>query len=376
MGAHPAAPSLLLEPVAELSDLAQLIASDPLRHLGADVAAWFSELPFLFKVLSAERPLSLQAHPDSAQARAGFEREERAGIPVDARERIYKDPRHKPELIQALSPFAALSGFRSHEQSLRCLEAFGVAEGDDELRSSVRRFAAGGEDALRTLFEALLSLSPQIVARAIERAVDRGARPHELDPESAAMAPWVSELAELHPSDPGVLAALLLNLVVLQPGEAIFLPAGNLHAYLRGTGLELMASSDNVLRGGLTPKHVDVAELCRVLRFSPYRPEILHGAERAGEPSSRHFEPGVTEFALTLTDVREGSPLALRGPEIWLMLDGSVEVTTESSPNLRRISRGDHVFVSAEEQVVARGEARVARARVPLANPTNRAAQN
>lgn len=366
MGAHPLAPSPLAHPENDACNLAELISARPVEMLGEDNVATFGRLPFLFKILAAEEPLSLQAHPTREQALIGFQKEQQAGVPLDAPFRLYKDDSHKPELICALTPFYALSGFRSPEECLVVSEAFGCDQGDDALAELFAglRWSCGLE--LEAYFRGLFGLERSVLRSAILRAT-RLAREATLPPMAGPMAPWLLRLAELHPDDPGVLASLLLNLVALEPGQAMFLPAGNLHAYLSGVGLELMASSDNVLRGGLTSKHVDVAELARILNFSPFAPVILEGEDIPfGEGSIgtwHRFPAAATEFELSLMDLVDGT-IEAHGPEIWLVLEGRVEIS-DGAEQVEIFDRGSEIFLPASPSVRVHGRARLARAAIP-----------
>ena len=297
LGAHPADPSRIVHRDGARTSLLDAVRADPQALLGPDHAIrWDSTLPFLLKVLAADEPLSLQAHPSLEQARVGFAREEAAGVPREAPDRNYRDANHKPELICALTEFHALVGFRAPAATLVLLRALDVPE----LAHHVELLAAQPDAAgLRALFTTWITLPqsvldnlvPALQAGCIRLAGDAG----ELHTEART----VLELSERYPGDAGVLAALLLNRVTLAPGEAVYLPAGNLHAYLEGAGIELMANSDNVLRGGLTPKHVDVPELLRVLDFDAGPPSVLTG--RPDGPWVRYDTPA-EEFQLRRHD--------------------------------------------------------------------------
>ncbi|MEE2046703.1 mannose-6-phosphate isomerase, class I, partial [Nocardiopsis tropica] len=275
LGAHHGAPS-----TAHCEDgprpLPRLIADDPRRVLGHGTAERFgARLPFLLKFLAAEAPLSLQVHPDATRARAGFDAEERAGIPLDAPHRNYRDPHHKPELLLALEPFEALCGFR--EPAATGAELRGLT---CELAVLLRADLAVPDThaALRAALTRLLTLPDG----SRERLLDEFVAEWSASGPRGAHGDIVADLAVRYPGDPGAVASLLLNRVTLGPGQALFLPAGNLHAYLQGTAVEVMASSDNVLRAGLTAKHVDAPELLDVVDFSvlpiPYaRPGLLEG---------------------------------------------------------------------------------------------------
>ena len=292
-------------------------------------------LPFLLKVLAAGSPLSLQAHPTMAQAAEGFARENALGIPLDAPHRNYKDAFHKPELIYALSDeFDALCGFRS-ASDIRAIIESGLPEAApllDHLQ---------GDDSLRSVFEWLLTRGEGVDAlvAAVSAAEDRST------PELAT----VKLLAENYPGDPGIVISLMLNRVTLARGEALFLPAGNIHAYLSGVGIELMAASDNVLRGGLTPKYIDVPELLRVLEFTPLAVPYIQPHHPA--TGVEVFRPVGAEFALHV--VVTDSVTELDGSAIALCLDG--EFTLTGAESTFTLNRGGAVYVSDEASLDIRG---------------------
>ncbi|MBW2694336.1 MAG: mannose-6-phosphate isomerase, class I, partial [Deltaproteobacteria bacterium] len=267
MGAHPNDPSRA-RCRGDWILLPDLLRENPADILGEPAAARFDgELPFLFKVLAAAQPLSIQAHPDREQAREGFERENAAGVDLGARERNYPDPHPKPELICALSPFSALCGFRPISEIARAFRDLQV----DTFATEIDALESDGDSkALENFFSAVWNAQGDRLTRAIDQAVKNAERRSE-DPA----ARWMTAIAALYPGDAGVLAPLFLNLVALAPVEGMYLGAGELHSYLEGFGIEIMGNSDNVLRGGLTAKHVDVPELCQVLRFEPGEAEIL-----------------------------------------------------------------------------------------------------
>jgi mannose-6-phosphate isomerase len=320
LGTHPGSPS---------------VVRDPPSHGGAALLSDLTTLPFLLKVLAADAPLSLQVHPTTEQAREGFARENALRIPLDAPNRNYKDPFHKPELIVALSErFTALCGFRSVEATRELLAALGP---DDEVDSFRERLT--DDTSLRPVFEWLFSGSGG-VASLIERIVElarQGTRP-----EFALVA----ALSAQYPGDPGIAIALLLNYVVLTPGEALYLPAGNIHMYLQGLGIELMAASDNVLRGGLTPKYVDVAELMTVVDFRSLPVPILVPDQPA--PHLRIYRPDVPDFELAVvTPVAEPVEFEPAGESILLCTDGAV--TVRGSLSRTPLRRGDSAWATADE---------------------------
>lgn len=336
MGAHPGAPS-----GTGRGTLDHVIAADPEGELGqAAVGVFGPRLPFLLKILAAGAPLSLQVHPDLTQAAEGHAAEEAAGVPVDAPHRNYKDANHKPELVCALTPFDGLCGFRPPVEAAELLAGLDV----DSLKPYVDLLHAHPEEAaLREVLTALLTADRGEMAATVTEAAAAAER------LGGPYAPYAS-IARHYPGDPGVLAAMLLNQVRLQPGEALFLGAGVPHAYLDGLAVEIMANSDNVLRCGLTPKHVDVPELLRVVRFEATEPGVLRPEVSAG--GEEVYDTPTGEFRLSrfvLAPGSEARDLTAPGPQILLCTAG--EVTTGELP----LTAGQSVFVPAGEQVSVSG---------------------
>ncbi len=338
LGAHPAAPSTVWRDDAQVS-LADVVAADPRGMLGP--AARFGRLPFLLKVLAADRPLSLQAHPDSTQAEAGFAAEEAAGVPLDAPHRNYADPYHKPEMICALTDFEGLCGFRDPAESAEVLASLAVpALG--EVVAALR-----GPDGLRDAVGLMMGWPAQVRSAAVDAATVAAAE--LVGTATDGSYRLLLELVDSFPGDIGALVALLLNHVRLRPGQALYAPAGYLHAYLRGVGMEIMAASDNVLRGGLTPKHVDVPELLRVLRFESGPPPVSDPVPQLPGVDAWPALPGVAEF--TLTRARVGGPysrlvLSATGPRVLFCLSGRVIADDGSGP--MTLPPGQAAFVPAE----------------------------
>ncbi|MFI1653269.1 mannose-6-phosphate isomerase, class I [Streptomyces avidinii] len=347
MGAHPGAPSLLDRGAGEQA-LSDVIAADPERELGAATVARFGpRLPFLFKILAAGAPLSLQVHPDLDQARAGFEDEERRGVPIDADHRNYKDPNHKPEMICALTAFDGLCGFRPPLEAAELLAGLDV----DSLKPYVDLLRAHPEEAaLREMLTAVLTADRAEMAHTVHEVAAAVTR---LD---GPYAPYAT-LVHHFPGDPGVIAAMLLNHVRLQPGEAMFLGAGVPHAYIDGLGVELLANSDNVLRAGLTPKHVDVPELLKVAKFEPGDPNLLRPEGDAEEV----YATPIDEFRLSRFLLAPGGASRLlphETPQILLCTAGSPQVGELA------LTPGESVFVPAGEKVELSGNGTVFRATV------------
>jgi mannose-6-phosphate isomerase len=360
MGAHPLAPSRALDGGTERT-LLELISADPKATLGARVASSFGRLPFLMKLLAAREPLSLQAHPSEAQAKLGFAREEAAGIPLDAPTRSYKDPHHKPELIAALTPFSALVGFRTPSDTARLFAALGVRALAPAVTALTRRAPAEG---LRSVFALVTESSPTLRRELADATLAACREQSGALPEFERELAWGVRIGELYPGDAGIVLALALNLVVLEPGQALYLPAGNLHAYLEGTGVEIMASSDNVLRGGLTPKHVDVPELLQVLDFSSAPAALVPTEQRGGE---LHYVTPAAEFALSQCSLSAQAVLldAPSGPEIVVVTAGSAFV--RRGEQRLELASGSSVFVPAAGGAYELGGAGTAfRARVNL----------
>jgi mannose-6-phosphate isomerase len=448
LGAHPGSPAVILDPsqTAGAATLAEWIAADPATALHGFATANLHEgeqrLPFLMKVLAAASPLSLQAHPTPEQARAGFEREEAAGVPIDAPFRNYKDAHPKPELMLALSDtFEALCGFRSVADVRASLE---ILERHDPSVAALRERLVDDAD-LPAAFEWLISradgvdaLVASVVAAATAELADRPGNdvpaddgdavspaavlsdpvlsdpasvlsdPVLSDPDSsdfvsrstdtsapapaaasapapaAASAPapaaasafassasardatttiagpdselapefaTVLSLAEQYPGDPGIVISLLINRVSLRRGEVLYLPAGNIHAYLDGLGIEVMASSDNVLRGGLTPKHVDIPELLSVLDFTVLPVPYLPATELA--PGVAEYRPDVPDFVLVHVEGDDrAATVPLVGPAIVLCLSGSFDLAGAAGSgagNGATVTRGEAVYVTPDE---------------------------
>lgn len=408
LGDHPGAPASVAKASPRAQTLIELIESDPERY-GVDG----KHLPFLLKVLGIGAPLSLQVHPDKQQALDGFAREQAAGVPLDDRERNYGDDNHKPELLVALGEVSALCGFRSldearadvlalaaaapegpgrdallHAAGLCVVEAgapgasgaagatnatgaAGGALGDaDQARSSYLTWALSGDETVAAAVRAL--------GAALERS-DAGDGAGDVDAATAASGgvaatrrAALSKLLAAYPDDPGVLISLLLHLVTLQPGEAIYLAARQLHAYLDGIAVEVMAASDNVLRAGFTQKHVDVPEVLRVVDFAELDTPLIEPERLA--PGLIAWAPEVPEFTLLRArlgetegddarddDCAERVVVAAPYPMVLVVTSGRVRVERVGAElaEVASVGKGQSLYVSAGEDIELSGLADV-----------------
>lgn len=338
MGAHPQCSSFVRDERGQTRSLKEWLEEDPAR-LGSEAARRFSGLPFLFKVLCADKPLSLQAHPDKSMAERGFRQENAAGLPPDAPERNYRDANHKPELLFALTSFKAINGFRQPEEIASLLRP--LADIHPEAAAFSRRPAIGH---LPLLSAALLGLTGEAQRLALRKLLNVL--------EGRFGEPWESIrfLARLWPNDNGLFAPLLMNLVTMRPGEAMFLPPGTPHAWLHGAGLEVMANSDNVLRAGLTAKHIDLNELLVSLRFTPVAANRLllkparHGREL-------RFPVPVDDFTFSIHfPDPQPQPLRLASAAILFCIEG--ESLLQNDDGELRLLPGESCFIAADEPAI------------------------
>lgn len=341
MGAHPKAPSKV-KLNGKWMSLMKMIEKNPKDILGKVVAKRFNNrLPYLFKVLAAAKPLSIQAHPNQTQAKEGFMRENSLGIPLDAPNRNYKDDNHKPECICALTDFWALNGFRNTSDVLALLEKIcpqGLKNDFNDLLGEPNSLG------LKKFYQAIMTMGRdkqnQITADAVINA-------QKLTDDDQAYN-WMIKLHNEYPADIGIFSPILLNLICLKPGQAMFLPAGELHAYLDGVGIELMANSDNVLRGGLTPKHVDVPELLNVLNFEEREIDILFPKE--SNECERVYASDADEFELSVITLKKElkfhSPTN-RSVEILLCTDGEVIITDLGNNDKLAFGKGKSIIIPA-----------------------------
>ncbi|EOW6743484.1 mannose-6-phosphate isomerase [Cronobacter dublinensis] len=349
MGAHPKSSSQVQDAQGNTRALREVIDGDKTALLGAQVAERFGELPFLFKVLCADQPLSIQVHPNKQASEEGFARENAAGIPLDAAERNYKDPNHKPELVFALTPFLAMNAFREFSEIVSLLQPVAGAH------TAIAHFlAAPDADRLRDLFAGLLNMQGEEKSRAL--AVLKATA------ESQQGEPWdtIRFIAQFYPDDSGLFSPLLLNVVKLNPGEAMFLFAETPHAYLQGVALEVMANSDNVLRAGLTPKYIDIPELVANVKFVA-KPAAQLLTEPAKNGAALEFPIPVEDFAFSLHDLgTQPASLAQASAAILFCVEG--EAVLSKGDQRLTLKPGESAFVAANESPVSvSGVGRLAR---------------
>ncbi|WP_054180750.1 mannose-6-phosphate isomerase [Trabulsiella odontotermitis] len=349
MGAHPKSSSQVEGADGKLHSLREIIDGDKAGLLGEKVAARFGELPFLFKVLCAAQPLSIQVHPNKKASELGFAKENAAGIPLDAAERNYKDPNHKPELVFALTPFLAMNAFREFSEIVSLLQPVSGAH------PAIAHFLQSPDaDGLRQLFARLLEMQGDEKARAL--AVLKAAV------NSQQGEPWqtIRLIAEFYPDDSGLFSPLLLNVVKLNPGDAMFLFAETPHAYLQGVALEVMANSDNVLRAGLTPKYIDIPELVANVKFvAKPATELLTQPQKQGPELD--FPIPVDDFAFSLHDL-SAQETSLTQPSAAILFCVEGEAVLSKGSQRLVLRPGESAFVSAAESPVAiSGTGRLAR---------------
>ncbi len=354
MGAHPKAPSEVKIDGRWMS-LDKLILEDPVSILGKKVAERFRELPFLFKIIAAERPLSIQVHPDKRQAEEGFKKEEREGIPISAPNRNYKDRNHKPELLCAISRFEALKGFKNPKEILYLLEK-AVPK---SLKEEISFFKEDPEKRLKDLFVSIMKMDERRKDAVISELVENAEKYKGSEEEYSL----VLKLNELFPNDIGIISPLFLKRFILKESEAIYIPPGELHAYIEGVGIELMANSDNVLRGGLTHKHVDIEELLKVVNFRPVSQDIINPVQKG--PEKIYVTPA-EEFQLSSIDLKKGRWMSEkeRSAEIIIAVKGKGYISVEDE--LIEIKKGESYLIpSSMPQYELKGDALIYKASVP-----------
>lgn len=348
MGAHPKSPSTV-DDHGKVRSLRDVIDAHPDAMLGNQVAKRFGELPFLFKVLCADQPLSIQVHPSKSAAEEGFSRENAASIPLNAAERNYKDANHKPELVYALTPFQAMNGFRAFSEMVSLLEP--VAGAHPQIAHFLQH---PDQENLAKLFTTLLSLQGE--AKSLALGVLKSAL------NAREGEPWqtIKTIALEYPEDTGLFSPLLLNVITLQPGEAMFLFAETPHAYLKGVALEVMANSDNVLRAGLTPKYIDIPELMANVKFvEKPADQLLTQPEQ--QESELRFPIPVDDFAFAIHTLN-AVPQAVSQESAALLFCIEGQAIIAKGTEQVVLQPGESCFVAANEApITVAGTGRLAR---------------
>lgn len=336
MGAHPNGCSQV-DYQGQKIRLSDLIASDPAHFLSANTAQTFGELPYLFKILAAEQALSIQVHPSKSEAEQGFAKENAAQIPLTAANRNYKDPNHKPELVYALTDYQAMNGFRPINEIVEHFQRLAIETLQPLLEHLQQQQTEVG---LKSFFTELLSFSGSEKQVAIEQLIAYAHRHQE-----QALFQLILTLAETYPHDIGLFAPLILNVLTLKPGQAMYLDARTPHAYLKGTGLEIMANSDNVLRAGLTPKHIDITELAKCTRFAEKPASTLLLTPKITDDALL-FPVPVTDFKFAIYPQPKQCRVNVSSAQILLAIDHDATLTAADGQTVT-IHKGESVFIPA-----------------------------
>lgn len=316
--------------------LYDIIIKDPVSMLGKRTMESFGTLPYLFKVLAAEQALSIQVHPNKQQAEIGFKSEQDRGVPISAPFCNYKDSNHKPELVYAISEYQAMNGFRSIDEIIEHFFDLAISELRELVDDLISNQTSSG---LSKFFSELLLLEGQQKQAAINALMAK------VSVNDTELFKLIAELERQYPNDIGLFSPLILNVITLKPGEAMFLDAETPHAYIKGVALEIMANSDNVLRAGLTSKHIDVEELIKSTRFESLAFErLLLKPTIYGDISE--FEVPVSDFKFAIVNPTNKLKIHIDAPEILLALDCEV-VLTHNSGDSCIINKGDSVFIPA-----------------------------
>ncbi|ELV8626004.1 mannose-6-phosphate isomerase, class I [Vibrio cidicii] len=336
MGTHPNGCSMVKQGSTHVS-LSELIKQDPSAFLSQSTAKTFGDLPFLFKILAADKALSIQVHPNKQDAELGYAKEQEQGVPLSAFNRNYKDANHKPELVYALTEYQAMNGFRPFDEIIAEFRLCNIPEINGYLEQFERN---PNQDGLCHFFVEILSMKDARKLNAVDHLLSYAAM-NQARPVYAL----ILDLAEQYPNDVGLFAPLLLNVITLKPGEAMFLCARTPHAYIKGTGLEIMANSDNVLRAGLTPKHMDVEELVKCTDFVP-KPinTLLTQAEISG--CEHHFPVPVQDFQFSVFQAPKEQRVEMSSAEILMPIDADVTLLAQSGETLV-LGKGQSAFIPA-----------------------------
>ncbi len=336
MGAHLNGCSMITEN-GETVLLSDFIAKDMHAVLGQHTAEMFGELPYLFKILNAGNALSVQVHPNKSQAEEGFALEKQLGMSMDDPKKNYRDANHKPELVYALTSYQAMNGFRPYDEII----ALFIALNSDDLMDDIQQLTLDqSETGLTTFFTSILSKSDEEKEKLLAALL----RHAEANKEEFIWS-IVCKLSTQYPGDIGLFAPLMLNTITLNPGEAMYLDAGIPHAYIEGTGLEIMANSDNVLRAGLTPKHIDLNELVKCTDFVPLPTDTIRLAPTV-QGQEANYEIPVSDFKFSVFAQCESVTVKTDSAEILLAIDADVVLTHASGETLT-FAKGESVFIPA-----------------------------
>lgn len=336
MGTHPNGCSQVEHEQSYIS-LHDLIQHNPAAYLSANTSEQYGDLPFLFKILSAEKALSIQVHPNISDAQQGFVFENQLDIPLNAHHRNYKDRNHKPELVYALTHYQAMNGFRPYADIIANFHQANIAEIRDELMQFEQQPNAEG---LRTFFTSLLTMNSEKQRYALDQLVS-----YATSTSDKELSQLIIELSQQYPNDNGLFGPLLLNVFTLKPGQAMFLNARTPHAYIKGTGLEIMANSDNVLRVGLTPKHIDIDELVKCTDFVPIlegdllTPPLIDGCEQ-------HYPVPVDDFKFSIFHAPQDHTVIVESAEIIMPIDDEAQIHAANGMSLT-LKKGQSAFIPA-----------------------------
>ncbi len=347
LGGHPKASSKILID-EEYFSLYEKIKENPSLYLGKKLSKTYENLPFLFKILCAETPLSIQAHPNLEQAKKGYKKENEQKIPKNNFCRNYKDDNHKPEILVALTDFEALCGFRDLSQ---IVEFMTILKFEEKYPPSITFLHKPNIENFKRLFEKILRGKKTKITKLITDILEEITKIKTNDTIQNFTFDWIFKLNKLYPNDVGVLAPIFLNTIKIKTGEAVFIDAGILHAYLKGVGVEVMANSDNVLRGGLTPKNIDIDELLQTLTFEVGNPKILRPIQISN--CEKKYDCPTKEFKITKIKVNLKNEITTDNAQIIFCLKGEVKLN-----DYFVLKQGESAFiVSANEKLFFNGKA-------------------
>lgn len=348
LGAHPKAPALLID--GEEASLYDAIREKPLQILGDRVHEQFGTLPYLLKVLDVRQMLSIQVHPSIESAVKGYADENAKGISLQAPNRNYKDQNHKPELMTALGDFWLLHGFKSKEELQRVFQTV------PELRFLQKTFEEGGYQGL---YEKVMTMPQDEVDDVLLPLVEKILPQYKEDRlEKSSEHFWAARAVETFCTDGhydrGIFSIYFFNLLHLKEGEGIYQPAGLPHAYLEGQNVEVMANSDNVLRAGLTEKHIDVPELMKHVQFVPTIPDIIQAEDGAVQV----YKTPAAEFELRKLKLSAAATLQTESATIFFVYEGAADIKT--SDTLLPVKRGEAAVVFANQAIAVEPEGKAA----------------